>query len=256
MTRSLLSPLPPIVIVVLAGFAPSVPGGADAGDSTYPRTAFDAPKTSDSSILGRANDGMTCQYAGSTGKIDCVYSIEGKEYVAVSATAPTYSRFGGFPFGRLSVERNGHYGFANGEGSSPARGGTGLEYCRLALQFRTANGEIIWIWHNELHYANGRQLALIDTNGDSHADLAVNGGWGGVVHGSRRWWTPDPSNSAYASDERSYTTRPAFSGKTSRGRSRGCKPLDARLLKLVPLGTRLSGTVAGKVPVWRSTSAP
>ncbi|MCY4541722.1 MAG: hypothetical protein OXB95_04895 [Rhodobacteraceae bacterium] len=256
MSSTFLQSLSSVAVAATCVLASVAPDDSRAVDSTYSRPDFDAPKTSDSSVLGRASDGMTCQYAGSTGKIDCLYSMGGEEYIVDSVSRPTYSRFGSFPFGRMSKVSGGRLGFANGESQGNARGGSGLVFCRLALQFRTADNELVWIWHDELRHVDGKQLALIDTNGDRHPDLAVNGEWNGVVHGSSRWWTPDPTSSAYASDERSYTVRPEFHAKTSRDRSRSCRPMNARLLTLVPLSSKLSGTVARKVPVWRSTSAP
>ncbi len=234
----------------------TAPASVGAVDASYTRDSFLEPKIPSSSVIGRATDGMRCQYEGSTSKIDCVYSVEGKDYIVSSALTPSFSRFGAIRFGTIVVTRNGHYAFANGESSRASTSGSGLEYCRLALQFVTGSSEIIWIWYDELFYSNGNQVARIDTNGDSHADLAVNGNWNGTVYGTRRWWTPDPTSAAYAADERSYPNRPEFTNRTSGHKTRGYKPTTARVLPLVPMGSSLSDTVSSKVPVWRTTTAP
>ncbi len=242
-----------VAATLLGAMAPVSVGAVDA---SYTRGSFLVLKSPSSSVIGRAKDGMTCHYTGSTSKIDCVYSAQGQDYIVSSALTPTFSRFGAIRFGRVVVSQIGHYAFANGESSRASTAGSGLEYCRLALQFVTAASEIIWIWHDELHYSNGKQIARIDSNRDSHADLAVSGYWNGTVYGTKRWWTPDPTSSAYAADERSYPDRPEFTTRTTGGKQRGCKPAVARVLLLVPMGTGLSDTVSARVPVWRTTTAP
>ncbi|MCY4258900.1 MAG: hypothetical protein OXC91_01370 [Rhodobacteraceae bacterium] len=77
----------------------------------------------------------------------------------------------------------------------------------MALQFVTAKGEIIWIWHDELRYGGQGGHAALDTNGDGLADLAVTGTWNGCLYGVARWQPIGTASTATQAD-RAYPTRP------------------------------------------------
>lgn len=223
-----------------------------AGDSTSLVSGLPATKRAERSIVGDVKNGMTCKYVSSDSKIHCKYS-DGpeQEYLVDSVLSPAYSRFQRNKPGKITKTAGSIYAFIDPVHTSSS--GSVVEKCRLALQFRTTQGEIIWIWHDELRYGDQGEYAAIDTNGDDHADIAVTGTWNGRLFGIRKW-QPGSSVASYSQAELEYPSRPEITEVTSNNRSRGCKPVSARVAVLKVLTTGKS--VGNTVKVWRTENSP
>lgn len=198
------------------------------GDSTDAPPAFSAPSTVSGSIIGSASNGKTCRYLSADGKVHCIYDDgTSREFIASELIDPDFPAFGRGTRGSFTVPDDTDFAFLNGEFETQVSGSEASTVCRLALRFRTPTDQSFWIWNEELHLGADAQLAVVDSDGDGIADLAVSGHWDGAVDGTRKWWTPNPYDSTYPADARRYPARPAFT--TVEGRNRGCKPTGARL---------------------------
>ena len=202
--------------------------GSALGDSTSAPPPLAAPATISGSIIGSASNGRTCRYLSVDRKIHCIYG-DGttREFIASEVINPDFPAFGRGTRGLFTVREGAEFAFLNGEFETQVSGSGASTVCRLALRFRTRTGQSFWIWNEELHLVDEGQMAVVDSDGDGIADLAVAGRWDGAIDGTRKWWTPNPYDNAYPVDARRYPVRPTFS--TAGGRSRGCKPTGARL---------------------------
>ena len=228
-----------------------------SGDSASNRPVLAVPKTNAGSIVGKTSDGKICRFHASDSKIHCLYdSSSQSEFIAESILTPTFARFGKYDFGYVQVVDGKSYSFLNAEAASPAEGGVGAVYCRLALQFETDAGEIIWIWHEEIRFEKSRHITLIDANGDGLPDLAVSGQWNGNISGTNRWWTPDSYDGEYSAEERQYPARPTFGKLSSSGKNRACKPEEATVASLSDAAASGKLSVGNTVPIWRSIYRP
>lgn len=194
-----------------------------ASDSTRLSPNLKAPNRSGASLLGAASDGSACRYKASDGRIHCVYATDG-DVIALSVGRPEFDTRSGTAHGLFTPLDGARYGFVDPVTATPAGDTVGSVECKLALQFRTEADELVWIWHDELRFISGGQAALIDPDGDGHANSFVRGTWTGMVYGSNRWRTPDPHDSRYSASERSFAARPTFGQLDGRGRVRGCRP--------------------------------
>ena len=201
---------------------------AAPGDSTDAPPAFSAPSTISGSIIGSASNGKTCRYLSADGKVHCIYDDgTSREFIASELIDPDFPAFGRGTRGSFTVRDGAEFTFLDGEFETRVSGSEASAVCRLALRFRTPTDQTFWIWNEELHLGAGGQMALVDSDGDGIADLAVAGRWDGAIDGTRKWWTPNPYDSTYPADARRYPARPAFT--TVEGRNRGCKPTGAKL---------------------------
>ena len=243
-----------IAMQVLALLASVASASADSTD--VPASA-QAAKRQDDSILGSASDGKTCKYKSADKKIHCLHGDGGtEEHLVDEIVKPEFTGIGRLDFGRMEASPGTPYVFLGAEIADAVPGRSALVFCKLALQFITARNEIIWIWHDELAIDGGRHLAVIDTDGSGHADLAVSGRWNGTIYGSNRWWTANPNDSAYSAAERSYAARPTFGKIGGKGRDRGCKPSETRVATVVSRSANIAASVGRAVPVWRSLVRP
>ncbi len=235
------------VVLVLAGS-----GGAMAVDSTGLAGDLEAAKRSAASIVGTVRDGMTCKYLDADRRIHCTFGDSPEqEYLVEKILVPAYSRFQSRRPGRITITNGTRYAFVNPV--SATRSGPATRLCRLALQFITGNNEIIWIWHDELRSRAGGTHAVLDTDGDGLADLAVRGAWNGRLHGVARW-QPEGASGTLPQADRVYPVRPDITAVSRAMGPRGCKPALARVAVMQPL-TR-GETVGTSVPVWTTTDAP
>ena len=230
--------------------------GSSADSTGIPATAS-IEKDRNGSILGDTADGKTCKYKFNDKKVHCVYEDgAGEEFLADAIRRPTFSGLGKLDFGNFSAASTQRYAFLNAEMGSSVQGTDAVVYCKVALQFITSRNEIIWIWHDELHFQGGRHVAVMDTDGSGEPNLAVSGNWNGNMYGSNRWWTPSTKSSTYTAAERAYATRPTF-GKINRaGKIRGCKPESVRVATLKSLSANIGETVGTAVPIWRTVTRP
>ncbi len=202
--------------------------GSALGDSTSAPPELAAPSTNSGSIIGRASNGKTCRYLSVDRKVHCIYDDgTAREFIAAEVIRPDFPAFGRGTRGSFALRGETEFAFLNGEFETRVSGNGASTVCRLALRFRTRTDQTFWIWNEELHLGTGGQMAVVDSDGDGIADLAVAGQWDGTIDGTRKWWTPNPYDSTYPTDARRYPARPTFS--TAGGRSRGCKPTGARL---------------------------
>ena len=239
-----------ILVTVLSTM--TVSGVLHASDSTSLGTAIQATKRPGNSIVGDVKDGMTCKYISTDSKIHCKYSdTPAEEFLVDRTITPSYSRFQPGKPGKITLSPNAHYAFINPVNISSS--GSVNQHCRVALQFKTSRNEIIWIWHNELRYGSQGEHAVIDTNGDDLADLAVTGKWNGRLFGIMKW-QPGSSSSTYSSAEQTYPARPDINAVTGNSRKRGCKPAATKVAQLKSLSTQ--NTVGLSVTVWRSENSP
>lgn len=222
--------------------------GSALADSTSVPPAFAAPSTNSASIIGRASNGKTCRYLSVDRKVHCIYDDgTAREFIATEVIKPDFPAFGRGTRGSFTVRDDAEFAFLNGEFETRVSGSGSSTVCRLALRFRTRTGQTFWIWNEELHLGAGDQMAVVDSDGDGIADLAVAGQWDGAIDGSRRWWTPNPYDSAYPADARRYPARPAFS--TVGGRNRGCKPTGARLAILSEAAANALNSIGDEMSV-------
>ena len=223
-----------------------------AEDSTSIVSNFTISARPTHSILGDVKNGMICKYVSTDRKIHCKYSNSAhQEFLADRVLIPTYSRFQPNNLGRINVSRGSTYAFINPE-TKKYNGSTQL-FCRLILQFITANNEYIWLWYNELRFVKGQQMAMIDTNADGIADISVSGHWTGNIFGTNKWQPINPTSSSYSSEEQSYPLRPILGKINNRGRYRGCQPNGSKVALLKPLSTDTSVNAA--VQVWTSENS-
>ena len=208
-----------------------IPVATASGDSTNAPPTFSAPAANSESIIGEASNGKSCRYLSADGKIHCIYDDEtASEFIALRMVYPDFPAFGQGTMGSFPDQGNIDYLFLNTEFETRIAGSEASTLCRLALRFETQIDQKFWIWSDELHLGENGQTALVDSDGDRVADLAVAGHWDGAINGTRKWLTPNPYDNAYTVDARRYPARPTFNYVD--GLFRGCKPVEAKLAVL------------------------
>ncbi len=217
---------------------------AVAADSTAAPPELRVAARPSNSIIGSASNEMTCRYLSADGKIHCVYGgSTATEYVAESRVEPDFPQFGTVEEGLFDHVPDADFAFAHGETETHTIGNDYSTHCRLALKFKTTTGQKFWIWHEELRHGPDGQRALVDADADGIADLSVSGRWTGEINGTMRWRTADPFDPGHPESLRRYPARPEFGVED--GRSRGCRPEDARLTILGDANSNTVGEVGG-----------
>ena len=230
--------------------------GLALGDSTTLRAEFSIPLVYKESVVGSAEDGMSCRYKDEDGLIHCVYGhSEFTDWLATSVSEPEFISNGKNRFGQFEPGESNSYAFLNAEISSGDDGGSTM-HCKLALQFLTAANEIIWIWHDELRFDGSSQYAALDTNGDGIADKAVSGAWNGNMSGSNRWSPANSSDKKLIGEELEFSARPIFGKIDGAGRRRGCDATGVGIAEVERAEGKIKATVDGEVPVWRTETRP
>ena len=201
-------------------------------DSTSVVGANAIPIPSVNSILGSAENNKLCSYKSNDKKIHCLSNLEDKKEYKVSAIrSPTFPRFQARKIGSINVQNNSMYGFI-----SPItykRVGQDTIACKLALAFKQTGMAVVWIWFDEIRFDGRNHRAFLDTNGDSLIDRTLVGQWNGNLYGSKKWWTPDPFDGKYSTEEREFTNRPEFG--TFKGKARGCGVESVKVATLVAI---------------------
>ena len=222
---------------------------AAAGDSTDLPTGFKIAKKPSSSIIGSATDGRLCRYHGNDGLLHCNAAGGGssppQEYLAESTHRPQFRNFGTNTEGRMTVTQGARYAYLNAETVDPIGDGSVSVHCKLALQFQIASGDTFWIWHDEIRFGASGETAYVDSDGDGHADFAVNGQWTGRVNGTRRWSTFNPNNASYTAAQRVYPARPYF-GKTG-SRRRNCRTSEVIVAQLIDAASNINSDITGNM---------
>lgn len=201
-------------------------------DSTSVVGVSEIPIPTAVSILGGVENNKLCSYKTIDKKVHCLSSKEGEsEYKVTEIRSPTFPRFQSRKIGSISVQNNTIYGFI-----SPVtykRAGQDTIACKLVLEFKPTGNPALWIWHDEIRFDGGNHKAFIDTNGDGFIDSTLVGRWNGNLYGSNKWWSPDPFDGKYSTDEREFTNRPEFG--LINGKTRGCDVESAKVATLVAI---------------------
>lgn len=218
-----------------------------AGDSSNVNTGFNITKRGSSSIIGNVTDRRICRYHVDDERIHCTYQLNSPEksgeYLVESAQKPIFRGLAINSIGSVRSSKNKRYAFTNGLSKRLLNNGSAYIHCKLALQFKLASLETLWIWYDEIRFSNNGAVAYLDTNGDQQADLAVKGFWTGLINGTRRWEPINPTNNFYSNEQKTFPARPYF--KKTGTLWRNCRPTDVIVAQLVPAGSRIQTSISG-----------
>lgn len=217
-------------------------------DSSDLRSGFTITKRPSNSLLGTVSDMKICRYHRRDGLIHChseITSTGQQEYLATTTERPRFRRYRSKRRGQISTTPGVHYAFSFAQTMEPNSGKTAYIHCKLVLEFELANRDKFWIWHDEIRFLPSGTIAIIDSNGDQHPDLALRGHWTGQLRGVRRWIPVDPAIRGYTKAQMEFPARPAFG--TIDGLPRECEPSQVVVASLAPAAPRIGSTVTGEM---------
>lgn len=213
-------------------FVVFLPGGIVAMDSTNVTGTVEIPVPPGLSILGNVENNKLCKFKSIDSKIHCQSNQGGiVEYRVDETIYPILPRFQSRKIGNIIVENDKIYGFTSPISHQWESQDTSV--CKLALEFVETGQHAIWIWYDEIRFDGAEHRAHIDTDGDGFIDRILTGNWNGNLYGSKKWWTPDPFDGKYTTEEREYTHRPVF--ERINGRVRGCGIANVKVVSLTPI---------------------
>lgn len=218
-------------------------------DSSNLRSGFTITKRPSNSLLGTVSDMKICRYHRSDGLIHCHSEItatgQPQEYLATTTERPRFRRYRNKRRGQIGTTPGVHYAFSFAQTMEPNSSKTAYIHCKLVLEFELTNRDKFWIWHDEIRFLPSGTIAIIDSNGDQHADLALRGVWTGQLRGVRRWIPVDPATGGYTDAQMEFPARPSFG--TIGGLQRECEPSQVVVASLVPAASRIGSAVTGEM---------
>ena len=208
------------------------PGGIQAMDSTNVSGTDEIPVPPGLSILGNVENNKLCKFKSNDKKIHCQSDLGGMvEYKVDQTINPSFPRFQSRKIGNILVKNDKIYGFTSP--ISHQKEGQDTFICKLALEFVETGKPAVWIWFDEIRFDGQMHRAFIDNNGDGFIDRTLEGKWNGNLYGSKKWWTPDPFDGKYTTEEREFTNRPEFD--RINGKIRRCDIANVKVVSLNPI---------------------